>query len=133
MSRAPPQGRTFLNGGRDRTGGEARGLEKERNKKRAGKSGRMRFPSASRYQAEGGHMKLANVPTCPFPTYRVFPDTPVPECESGKWRDWGGTKGNPSRERQKRAEDRARGWHNLATRSPSFSSNFPNLIKTCPP
>lgn len=30
------------------------------------------FTSCSRYHSEGGHMKLASVPTCPFSTYRVF-------------------------------------------------------------
>lgn len=29
------------------------------------------FSPGSQYHTEGGHMKLANVPTCPFPTYRV--------------------------------------------------------------
>lgn len=45
--------------------------------------------SASRYQTEGGHMKLANVPTCPFPTYRVS------QQQSGKWeKDRGGAQGD---------------------------------------
>jgi len=63
---------------RARQKGSERGRERERERERergnkGDESGRARFPSASRYQAEGGHMKLANVPTCPFPTYRVFP------------------------------------------------------------
>lgn len=72
----------------------------ERNKKRKGKSGRVWFLLASRYQAEGRHMKLANVPTCPFPTYRVFPAS-CSRVESEKrtaCRDWSRweTRGNPS-------------------------------------
>lgn len=63
--------------------GSEKKREDERNKKRESKSGRVWFLSASRYQAEGGHMKLANVPTCPFPTYRVFP-APCSRVESEK-------------------------------------------------
>jgi len=79
----------------------ARG-RKERNKKRESKSGRVWFLLASRYQAEGRHMKLANVPTCPFPTYRVF-STPRVESEKrtvyrnrSRWE----TRGNPRSGRQ---------------------------------
>lgn len=62
---------------------------------REGKSGRVVwFLSASRYQAEGGHMKLANVPTCPFPTYRVFP-APCSRVESEReGRGRGGVEGD---------------------------------------
>lgn len=63
-------------------GGEKKKGEK-RNKKRRSKSRRVWFLSASRYQTEGGHMKLANVPTCPFTTYRVFP-VPCSRVESEK-------------------------------------------------